>query len=232
MKKIGIIGGIGPESTIQYYRMLIQLYREKTGSDHYPEVLIQSIDMTQMLDFIAKNELDELIGFLAERIHVLENAGVDYVALASNTPHLVLERLSEKVNTQLISIVEETCKTISQLGQTKVLLLGTKFTMSKGFYQSKAKEYGIEMFTPKDSDQEFIHEKYMRELVFNQINPHTKERLIEIVNKESNRNGLEGIVLGGTELPLILDETDFSELTLFNTTRIHVEAMLQKMLKD
>lgn len=230
MKKIGIIGGIGPESTIEYYRKIIKLFQARLNTNQYPEILLQSIDMTQMLDYVYKNELDELIRFLKSKVEILEQSNIDYVALASNTPHLVFDRLSESVNVKMISIVEETCESISKIGIKKVGLLGTKSTMSKGFYQSVAKNKGIEMVIPHEENQNYIHEKYMGELVFNHINPDTKKRLVQIVNELKAKEQIEGIVLGGTELPLILEQNDFDNLKVFNTTEIHVNAILDKMM--
>lgn len=230
MKKIGIIGGIGPESTIEYYRMLIKLFRAKLETNHYPEILLHSIDMTTMLDYVFNNQLEELVQFLKSKIEILEQANVDYVALASNTPHLVFDKLSESVQVKMISIVEETCKTISKTGLKKVGLLGTKSTMSKGFYQSVAQRNGIEMIIPNEVDQDYVHEKYMGELVFNQIHSATKQRLIQIVNELAEKEQIEGIVLGGTELPLILQQEDFAQIKVFNTTEIHVNAILDRMI--
>ena len=230
MNKVGIIGGIGPESTVEYYRMFIQQFRAKLGTEHYPEILVHSIDMTQMLDYVAKNELNELVQFLRSKIQILEQANIDYVALASNTPHLVFEKLSKSVNAKMISIVEETCKAISASGLKKVGLLGTKFTMSKRFYQKAANQKGIEMVIPNEEEQNYIHEKYMGELVFNHINPVTKKELIRIVNELKSVEQIEGIVLGGTELPLILKHDDFDNLRVFNTTEIHVDAILDIMI--
>ena len=230
MNKIGIIGGIGPESTIEYYRMLIKLYRAKLNTNQYPEILLQSIDMTEMLDYVFNNEYDNLVEFLKSKIAILEQSNVDYVALASNTPHLVFDKLSKSVNVKIISIVEETCKSILKTGIKKVGLLGTNSTMSKGFYQSVAKNNGIEMVTPNEENQNYVHEKYMGELVFNQINPDTKKRLIQIVNELEDKEQIEGIILGGTELPLILEQKDFDKLKVFNTTEIHVNAILDRMI--
>lgn len=230
MKKIGIIGGIGPESTIAYYRMLIKLFRSKLDTNQYPEILLQSIDMTEMLDYVFKNQLDELVEFLKSKIEILEQSNIDYVALASNTPHLVFTKLSESVNVKMISIVEETCKSISKTGIKKVGLLGTKSTMSKGFYQSVAKRNGIEMIIPNEENQNYVHEKYMGELVFNHISLDTKKRLVQIIDELENQEQIEGIVLGGTELPLILEQKDFDRLRVFNTTEIHVNAILEKMI--
>jgi aspartate racemase len=230
MNKIGIICGIGPESTIEYYRMLIKLYRAKLNTNQYPEILLQSIDMTEMLDYVFNNEYDNLVEFLKSKIAILEQSNVDYVALASNTPHLVFDKLSKSVNVKMISIVEETCKSIAKTGIKKVGLLGTKSTMSKGFYQSVAKNNGIEIVTPNEENQNYVHEKYMGELVFNQINPDTKKRLIQIVNELEDKEQIEGIILGGTELPLILEQKDFDKLKVFNTTEIHVNAILDRMI--
>ncbi|WP_350287990.1 amino acid racemase [uncultured Croceitalea sp.] len=230
MKKIGIVGGIGPESTIEYYRMLIKLFRARLDTNQYPEILLQSIDMTEMLDYVFNNKLDELVKFLKSKVEILEQSNIDYVALASNTPHLVFDKLSKSVNVKMISIVVETCKSISRTGIKKVELLGTKSTMSKGFYQSVAKNMGIEIVIPKEENQNYIHEKYMGELVFNKINSDTKNRLVQIVNELEDKEQIEGIVLGGTELPLILEQEDFEKLRVFNTTEIHVNAIIDKMI--
>lgn len=230
MKKIGIIGGIGPESTVEYYRLLIKLYRERLDTNQYPEIIIHSINMTEMLNCVFNNRLDDLVEFLKRKINTLEKSDVDYIVLASNTPHLVFDKLSESVNTEMISIVEETSKAIKKTGFEKVGLLGTKSTMSKGFYQKSGEKNGIKIVIPNEENQNYIHEKYMGELVFNEIVPETKKRLIQIINELYFNENIEGIILGGTELPLILKQEDFDNLIVFNTTEIHVNAILNKML--
>lgn len=230
MNRIGIIGGIGPASTVEYYKLIIKLYREKLSTGQYPEMLLYSVNMTEMLDLVVKDKLDDLVTFLKEKIEVLEQSNVDYVVLASNTPHLVFEQLADSVKVKMISIVEETCRSISESGLKKVGLLGTKSTMIKGFYQEAGRKYGIEMAIPDEDDQNYVHAKYMGELVFNQIKPETKKRLIEIVRKMEINEGIEGIILGGTELPLILGQEDFVGIKVLNTTLIHVNAILEKMM--
>ena len=177
MMKLGIIGGIGPESTIEYYRLIIKLFKERSSNNYYPEILLQSINMTAMLDFVFSEKLDGLVFFLKKHVQILENAGVDFAVLASNTPHLVFDQLADSVNIPMISIVEETCKLISEKGLAKVGLLGTKSTMSKGFYQEKGLEYGVKIISPKEEIQNYVHEKYMDELVFNQIIPENKKKI-------------------------------------------------------
>ena len=230
MKRIGIIGGIGPESTIEYYRLIIKRYQERLKTNNYPDVIISSINMTEMLGHIITNQLDRLVDFMVEKIEALERTGVDYIAIASNTPHIVFDSISERVRTPLVSIVEETCSVVLDRKIKKVGLLGTKSTMTNGFYQIVAKRNGIEMVIPTVEQQDYIHTKYMSELLFNRILPETKEQLIRIVLELQEKGTIEGLILGGTELPLILKQTDFSDIEIFDTTIIHVESIVDRLL--
>lgn len=230
MKKIGLIGGVGPESTIEYYRLIIKRFQERLETKNYPEITIHSINMTEMLGYVFNNQLDLLVDFLAERINVLEMSGVDYAAIASNTPHIVFDSLKEKVGIPLISIVEETCIDISTRNLKRAGLFGTKSTMTAGFYNVTAKKHGIDIFVPGKSDQDFIHDKYMTELLFNKIVPETKKELIRIINELKEKEAIECLILGGTELPLILSQKDFNDIMILDTTKIHVESIVDKMI--
>ncbi len=148
MKKIGLIGGVGPESSIEYYRLIIKRFQERLSTKDYPEIIINSVNMTEMLGYVFNSQFDTLVEFLADRIKTLENAGVDYVAIASNTPHIVFDRLVKRVKNPLISIVEETCKVVHSLHMQRVGLLGTKSTMTSGFYNQVAQKQGIEIIIP------------------------------------------------------------------------------------
>jgi aspartate racemase len=172
------------------------------------------------------------VDFLAGKIKTLETAGVDFVAIASNTPHIVFDQLLERVNTPLISVVEETCKEISAKKMTRVGLFGIRSTMTNGFYNQVAKRFGIDIVIPQVDEQNYIHEKYMTELVFNKIVPATKKQLIEFVHALKEKEAIQGLILGGTELPLILSQQDFVDLEILDTTKIHVEAIVAKMLED
>ncbi len=232
MKKIGLIGGIGPESSIEYYRLIIKQFQDRLKTKDYPEFVISSINMTEMLSYVFADNLDRLVDFLVERISTLEKAGVDYGAIASNTPHIVFEKLTKRVKLPLISIVEETCKKIAHYKLPRVGLLGTKSTMTKGFYNKVAKKYGIEIVIPDPDKQDYIHDKYMNELVYNKIVPHTKQQLIGIIKELREVKKIEGLILGGTELPLIISQSDFSDFHVLNTTKIHVESIVTKMIED
>lgn len=232
MKKPGLIGGIGPESTVEYYRLIIKRYREKLNSEEYPEMFIHSINMRAMLELVFTGRLDELADFMAGRISLLEETGADYAAIASNTPHIVFDSIEKKVKIPLISIVEETCREVSRRRILKAALFGTKSTMTAGFYQRKGTEYGLEIITPGEKECEYIHEKYMNELVFNRILPETKSGLRDIAEKMKADYGIEGLILGGTELPLILQQEDLEGIEVFDTTSIHVDAIIEEMISD
>ena len=232
MKKVGIIGGIGPESSIEYYRLIIKRFQDRLGTKDYPELVIHSINMTEMLDYVFNNQLDKLVDFLSARIKMLELSGVDFGAIASNTPHIVFDRLAERMTISLISIVEETCKEINHKKIQRVGLFGTKSTMTNGFYNRVAERYDIEIIIPKSLKQDYIHDKYMNELVFNQILPDTKRQLIQIVKELKEKESIQGLILGGTELPLIISQSDFNDIEIFDTTKIHVDSIVSKMVEN
>lgn len=232
MKKIGIIAGIGPESTIEYYRSIIKIFKEKTITNDYPEIILNSINFTKMFNFVLSDDFDGLVIFMKDQIDILENAGAKYVVLASNTPHIVFDRLVKTAKVPMISIVEETCRVIASKGIKKVALFGTKSTMSKGFYQHVASKYDIEIVIPNNDLQNYIHNKYMNELLIKKILPETKQKLIEITEDLKVEMNIEGLILGGTELPFILSQNDFSNIEIFDTTEIHVNSIVNKMLEQ
>jgi aspartate racemase len=232
MKKVGIIGGIGPESSIEYYRLIIKRFQDRLGTRDYPEMLIHSINMREMLDYVFNSQLDKLVDFLVERIKILELSGVDFGAIASNTPHIVFDRLVERTAIPLISIVEETCIEINHKKIQRVGLFGTKSTMTNGFYNRVAERYGIEILIPESLKQDYIHDKYMNELVFNQILPDTKQQLIQIVRDLNENGSIQGLILGGTELPLIISQSDFNDIEIFDTTKIHVDGIVSTMVEN
>jgi aspartate racemase len=231
MKKLGLIGGVGPESTIEYYRLIIKEYQNRTQTKEYPEMVIHSINMTEMLNYVFEKRYDDLVRFMVERIAVLEKAGVDLVAIASNTPHIVFDEIAERVNIHIISIVETACNYINNKNMRKVGLLGTKSTMTAGFYAKVAAKYHIQVIVPTPDEQDFIHGKYMSELIFNTIKPETKNRLVQIVGELKEKEGIEGLILGGTELPLILSQDDFNDIEVFDTTIIHVQGIVKQMIE-
>lgn len=231
-KTLGLIGGIGPESTIDYYKMIIKKFRERFSTDDYPHLLINNINMTEMLSYVKENKLDALSGFLAKEIKKLEEAGADFGALASNTPHIVFDELQKKVNLPLLSIVEECFKEIRRKNIKRVGLFGTLSTMDGGFYQTTGGKYSVEVVIPDKKSKEYINKIYFDELVLGIINPSTKKELINIVSRMKDNDEIKGLILGGTELPLILDQGDFNDIKIFNTSKIHVESIIEKMFEN
>jgi aspartate racemase len=227
-KILGLIGGIGPESTMDYYKTIIQNFRQKVKTNDYPHFLVNNINMIEMLSYVA-GDLNELVNFLAKEIKKLEDAGADFVAMASNTPHIVFDDLEKKVALPMISIVKVTMEAARKQGLKKIALFGTKSTMEGGFYQKTGVDYSIEVLTPDKSSMEFINEKYFGELVAGIIREETKKELISIAKRIKDEEGIEGLILGGTELPLILSQDDFNDIALLNTSQIHVNSLIDMM---
>ncbi len=230
MKALGIIGGIAPESTIEYYRLILASYREQKRDGNYPEIIINSINMKKMLDLIAANELAEVTGYLLGEVKKLARAGADFGLLASNTPHIVFEDIQRRSPIPLVSIVEAACEATRALGIKKVGLFGTRFTMRGRFYTEVFSRQGITLIVPDADDQEYIHEKYMSELVNGVFLAETRKRLLTIVDRLEKRDGIRGLILGGTELPLILREVVDRRIPFLDTTKVHVERAVAQML--
>jgi len=231
MKTAGIIGGIGPESTIEYYRQIIALYRERTGDNSYPPILINSIDMTHMLELVGSQRFDELVAYLVAEIGRLARAGTDFALLSSNTPHIVFDRIRAAAPVPMISIVEATCVRAQRLGLRKLGLFGTRFTMQGPTYKGVFAQNDIQLVVPAADDLEYIHSKYMGEWIYGIILDETKARLLQIVHGLKETHGIQGLILGGTEIPLILKDADDPDIPFLDTTRIHVEAVVDRLLE-
>jgi len=229
MKKIGIIGGIAPESTVEYYRLIIASYREQKRDGSYPPIIINSIDMKKMLDLIAAKELAGVTEYLLSEVKKLAQAGADLGLLASNTPHIVFEGIQRRSPLPLISIVDAACEATKALGIKKIGLFGTRFTMQGRFYNEVFSRQGITLIVPDLDDQGYIHGKYMTELVNGIFLAETRERLLAIVDRLKEKHGIQGLILGGTELPLILRDAAGRGIPFLNTTKIHVESAIAKM---
>jgi aspartate racemase len=230
MKVLGIIGGIAPESTVEYYRLIIASYREQKRDGSYPPIIINSIDMKKMLDLIAAKELAGVTEYLLSEVKKLAQAGADLGLLASNTPHIVFEDIQRRSPLPLISIVDAACEATKALGIKKIGLFGTRFTMQGRFYPEVFSRQGITLIVPDLDDQDYIHEKYMSELVNGIFLAETRERLLSIVDRLKEKDGIEGLILGGTELPLILRDAAGRGIPFLDTTKIHVESAVAKML--
>ncbi|HYM59492.1 MAG TPA: amino acid racemase [Thermoanaerobaculia bacterium] len=230
MKSVGIIGGIAPESTIEYYRLMIAAYRKLRPDAGYPSIVINSIDLTKILGLVAAQRLAELTDYVAGEIQRLADAGVDFALLASNTPHIVFDELRRGAPIPLLSIVEAACERAVSTGMKSLGLFGTRFTMQGRFYPEVFSRAGIELFLPQDAEQTYIHDRYMGELVNAVFLPATRDGLLSIAERMVARYGIEGVILGGTDLPLILRDASAS-VPFLDTTAIHVEKAVAEMLR-
>jgi aspartate racemase len=230
MKTLGMIGGLGPESTLDYYQRIIALYRERTGDGHYPEFIIVSVDLRKGLDFINAGELDGMADFLLEGIRKLEQAGAEFGTISANTPHIVFDDVAPKSPIPLISIVEATCAVAKAQKLERLALFGTRYTMQANFYQKVFSRDEIELLVPEREDQDYLHEKYFSELVPGKFLPETRAGLLAIVDRMRAKSDIDGVILAGTELPLILRDPHQKDIPFLDTTKIHVEAAVAEML--
>ena len=230
MKTLGIIGGLGPESTLEYYRNIIALYRQRQQDDSYPQFIVNSIDLKKGLDFMAANDLTGMANYLLEEIGKLARAGADFGLISANTPHIVFDEVAPKSPIPLISIVEATCAAAKLREMKRIALFGTRFTMQGSFYPKVFSREGIELVTPDSADQDYMHDKYMNELVPGNFLPETRAGLLAIVDRLKNKIDIDGVILAGTELPLILRDATHKGIPFLNTMKIHAEAAVTEML--
>ncbi|HMJ05254.1 MAG TPA: amino acid racemase [Chthoniobacterales bacterium] len=231
MKTLGIIGGTGPESTIEYYRRLLAIYAARSSDGHAPSLLIKSIDNKQLLDLAGANQLAQLTDYLASEVECLGRAGAGLVLLAANTPHLVFAEVERRSAIPMLSIVTTTRAAAAAAGLRRLALFGTRFTMQARFYPEIFAQQKIAIITPNEAEQACIHDKYMNELLGGIIRAETRERLLDIVQAMQEREQIDGVILGGTELSLILRESTAAGLPVLDTTQIHVEAAVDWLLQ-
>ena len=232
MKTLGMIGGTGPESTIEYYKRLIAGYRARDRRGGVPAIIINSVDNKNLVDWFTAGELAKVTDFLVIEIERLARAGSDFALIAANTPHLVFDQVQQRVAIPLLSIVEATCDAAASAGLRRLALFGTRFTMQAPLFPEAFARRGMTIVPPDADEQAFIHEKYMGELFLGTIRDETRRSLLEIVRTMKERNNIDGLILGGTELSLILREATAADLPVLDTTQIHVDAALDWLLRS
>ena len=232
MKILGMIGGTGPESTVEYYRRLIAAYHARVSGSGAPPIIINSIDNKNLVRWFTAGDLAAVINFLAAEIERLVRAGADFALIAAVTPHLGFDKLQQRASIPLLSIVEATADAATKGGLRRLALFGTRFTMQAALFPEAFARRGMTIVVPNEEEQEFIHEKYMGELFVGAILDETRTALIGIVETMKQRNNIDGLILGGTELSLILREPTAAGLPVLDTTQIHVDAAIDWMLRE
>ncbi|KKK45883.1 hypothetical protein LCGC14_0679290 [marine sediment metagenome] len=221
MKRIGILGGMSYESTIKYYDLILQGYYEKYNDYNYPEVVIFSLNFQKVIDYELGEDREKYVNYLMTGIKLLENSGVSFIIMAANSPHAVYEDLRQLTIIPILSIVKATLEEALDKNMKTLLLLGIKFTMQSTFYQDYSKKLGMRIITPSLKEQNEIDKIIFDELVIGSFKQESKDKLIQIINNYK----VDGVILGCTELPLILNKKD-TTIELFDTIDLHVKAAL------
>jgi aspartate racemase len=227
MKTIGIVGGLGPESTIDYYRRILEAWeREEPGTA--PSIVIDSLDVRRALRLVEQDR-GALTEYLLASLHRLAGAGVDFAAMTANTPHIVFDELSARSPVPLVSIVEVCAQEAQRRGLRRLGLLGTRFTMEAPFYPEVCARFGIAVVRPSDADRGWIHERYVGQLLRGEFRDETRREFIALVERLREEERIDGIILGGTELPLLLPSPVIADLPALDTTALHVAAIVERL---
>ena len=230
MKKLGLVGGMGPESTIPYYHDIVYGVQKRIGKDFFPTLAIESVNVFDVLRFCSESKYDELTDYLMIAINNLIRSGADIIALTANTPHIVFNRLQEKSIVPLVSIIEATRDEALRLNIHRVGLLGTIFTMTGDFFKMPFSDKGIEIISPSTEEMEFISQKISSELELGIIKRETLEEFQKIILRMKEECGIEAIILGCTELPLILND-EVSPALCLDTMKIHIKKLIDMIVE-
>lgn len=226
-KKIGLLGGISYVSTVSYYRGIMELYHKLYNDYYYPEVIIYSLDFQKFTDYEDIHDYPSYITYINEGIDGLIRAGAEVIAFTANSPHKVFNDVREHSSVPMISIVEAVAEEAQRLHMKRLLLFGIKFTMQSGFYADVFRKYDMEIIVPSAEEQERINNIIFNELAVEQIHESSKKFLKDVIA----RYNTDGVILGCTELPLILDDGD-AKVPLLNSVQLHVKTILKHALQE
>jgi len=230
MKRMGIIGGLGPEATLYYYRVIINLcYENKDLEGNYPEIVIYSLNLEECRHSMEKGNWPELSTKLAAACQSLSRAGAEFGLIAANTPHMVFDHVREKSPIPLLSIVEETSEEVVRRGLKKVGLIGTLITMQSHFYKDVFRRRNISIAVPREDEQAYIYEKIRSELGVGIMLTETRGRFLQIAQRMKEEDSIQGLILGCTEIPLLLTSEELG-IPFFDTSKIHAQSALQYSL--
>lgn len=227
MRKIGLIGGLGPESTLEYYRKIIASFKESYEQTGYPEIVIDSLDMKNFTSLVEDGKWEAIIQLISIRCEILRRCGAEIGAMASNTPHAVFDAIQAKTDLPLLSIVTATCDYARTLNVRSLCLLGTRFTMTSDYYQEEFDKYNMRLITPEPDEIERIQHMLFKEIEFGIIKDRSRNELLAIIKRIKKEADVEGVILGCTELPLILSQKDM-DIACINPAQIHVDALVRE----
>ena len=228
IKTIGLIGGMSWESSIEYYRIINETVRERLGGLHSAKCVMHSVEFEEIRELQEKGDWASLADRMADSALRLRAAGADFLLICTNTMHIMVDEVSERSGVEVLHIADATGREIREKGLKKVGLLGTKFTMEKDFYKKRLEHFGVETLIPEEEDREEVHRIIFGELCQGVIKPASRERLKKIIDGLAAR-GAQGVVLGCTEIPLIISQQD-ARIPVFDTTRIHALAAVNRAM--
>ena len=230
MKKLGLVGGIGPASTIDYYKGINDGYQKSltnpAKSGENPPMIIDSLNLAVAYNLVEKKDWENFAKLFIDSINILHNAGAEVAALSANTAHIVFDKVTAQSPIPVIGLIDETCKVAKNKGCKKVIVFGTAFTMSSGMYEEQCSKHGIEAIAPNEEQQQMIHNIIFPNLVSGIVTPEDKETILGIAKELLAQHRADAIILGCTELPLIMEPSDL-DAVLLDTTKIHIDAILK-----
>lgn len=227
MTTVGLVGGLGPESTIDYYRRILEAW-ERVEPSTAPSIVIDSLDVRLGLRLVERDR-PALVEYLLASLDRLAGAGADFAALTANTPHIVFDELKERSPVPLVSIVEVCAHEAHRRGLRRLALLGTRFTMEAPFYPEVLARRGIAVVTPSAADRAWLHERYVGELLRGEFREETRNEITALVERLRGEEHIDGVVLGGTELPLLIATPEIGGLPALDTTALHVAAIVERL---
>jgi len=228
-KKIGIIGGLSPESTVTYYLRIVRKYQNLFGNHSYPEIIIYSVSFQKFIDWMIRDRWEEITEELIKSVKSLAAAEADFAVIATNTMHIVFDKVQEKSPIPLISIIDATAEAIKEEEMETVGLLGTRFTMERDFYRNGLAKHGIKTLIPEKADRDYINKVIFEELCRGLIREGSRNNFLRIIEDLAEK-GAQGIVLGCTEIPLLINNR-YTSVKLFDTAVIHADRALNFAIK-
>ena len=226
MKKIGLVGGTGPESTLMYYKELNTRIDQMTNGKAMPDLAIESVDFRKAWAYVSNGEKDKLADYLSEKVSCLKSTGCEVISLTAGTMHLVINEIEKKTGVSLVSIPKAVADEAVIKGYTKVGLLGTIFTMEQDYMKKDLIDAGIEVCIPDKEDRELVAKRIFEELELGIVKEETLKEFQDLISKMKNEQGIQAVILGCTELPLLLNEKN-SPLPILDSVEIHIRKLIE-----
>ena len=231
MKKIGLVGGTGPESTVMYYKQLNEKIDALTGGKAMPDIAIESVDFHRMWDYVVNEDYAPLADYLEEKLEALDKGGSEVISLTAVTAHVVFDELEQRFGKPIVSIPKAVCEEAVSKGIKKIGLLGTALTMNKDYMKKDLRDAGIEVFVPNEDEKKLVAQRIYEELERGIVKESTLKELTDIINRMKADDGIEGIILGCTELPLILNK-DNCPVECFDAVEIHIRKLISLAMEE